>query len=103
MDIKQKMESKWEEITATKNERESLFDNFEVNKDKIAELHFEVEIKQLQYMHLKREQLAELKKNAFDPDSVTRVEQINDRCIGLTQKHLIEYGYEERLRQEGLI
>ena len=102
MEIKLKMESKWEEITATKNEREALFDNFEANKDRIAELHFEVEIKQLQYMFLKREQLAELKKTAIVPDSVTGIEKVNETCIGLTQKHLIEYGYGERLKQPNL-
>ncbi|APB77364.1 hypothetical protein BJH92_15460 [Paenibacillus polymyxa] len=97
MDIKEKMESKWEEIVATKNEREALFENFEDNKDRISELHFEVEIKQLQYMFLKREQLAEL-----DPDNVTGAEKINETCIELSQKKLIENGYEERLKREGL-
>ncbi|QMV43726.1 hypothetical protein [Cohnella cholangitidis] len=106
MNIKEKMELKWEEMTAVKNERESLFDNFEANKERIAELHFEVEIKQLEYMFLKREQLAELKKTekvAIVAESVASVESINDTCIGLVQKRLIEYGYEERLKQEGLL
>lgn len=103
MDIKQKMESKWEEITATKNEREALFDNFEANKNRISELHFEVEIKQLQYMFLKREQLAGVKRTALDPDSVTRIEKVNETCIELVQKQLIENGYEEKLQKEGLL
>ncbi|WP_103110973.1 hypothetical protein [Brevibacillus reuszeri] len=103
MDIKQRMESKWEEITATKNEREALFDNFDANKDKISELHFEVEIKQLQYMFLKREQLEKLKRTASDLESVTSIEKVNETCIELTQKQLIENGYEKRLKQEGLI
>lgn len=106
MSIKEKMELKWEEMTAIKNERESLFDNFEANKERISELHFEVEIKQLEYMFLKREQLAELKENekvSIVLKSVADVENINDTCIELVQKRLIEYGYEERLKHEGLL
>ncbi|GAA0840511.1 hypothetical protein GCM10008915_36180 [Bifidobacterium pullorum subsp. gallinarum] len=103
MGIEEKMESKWKEITSTKDERETLFENFEDNKDRIAELHFEVEIKQLQYMLLKRQQLAELKKATLDPDSVVRIEEINETCVELARKRLVEFGYSERLKQEGLI
>lgn len=103
MGINERMEMKWGEITATKNEREALFENFEDNKDKISKLYFEVEIKKLQYMLLKRDQLAGLKTKVYDSDSVTRIEKLNETCVELLQKNLIEKGYEERLKQEGIV
>ncbi|KJD43009.1 hypothetical protein QD47_24915 [Paenibacillus terrae] len=101
--LSKKMEFKWEEITVTKNKREALFDKFEANKDRISELYFELEIKQLQYMYLKREQLTEMKKTTTIPDSIMRIDKMNETCIHLSQKKLIEYGYKELLEQEGLI
>jgi len=106
MNINEKMELKWKEMTALENERELLFDEFEANKERIGELYFEVEIKKLQYMFLKREQLVEQRENssvAIIVDSVSNVESINETCIGLVQKQLIESGYEERLKREQLI
>ncbi|AJS59190.1 hypothetical protein [Paenibacillus sp. IHBB 10380] len=103
MDFTQRMESKWEEITVTKNERELLFDNFEANKECIAELHYEVEIKQLQYLFLKREQLAGLKEVLNTPDLMADIEKINETCISIAQKHLVEAGLKERLVLESLI
>lgn len=103
MNINEKMELKWEEITTTTNEREALFMNFEVNKDRISGLYFEREIKKLQYMFLKREQLTEMKINSYDQDSISRIEKMNETCISLLTKRLIEDGYEDRLKQYGLV
>lgn len=103
MDINEQMEAKWQEMTDVKNEREALFDNFEANKDKIAELHFEVEIKKLQYMLLKREQLNEISRTDNMPGVTDNVKSINESCIAILQKRLIEDGFRERLQQESLI
>jgi predicted nuclease with TOPRIM domain len=103
MEIKQHMELKWKEITDTKNEREALFSNFEANKDRISELYFEIEIKQLQYMLLKRKQLSDLKIKAIDTNSIEGIEKVNETCIHLTRENLVLNGYMERLLQEGLV
>lgn len=97
---------KWEEMKAIKNERESLFSDFEANKERIADLHFEAEIKKLQYMLLKREQLAAVQKTekvAIVRESAASVESINETCIKLVQEQLIKYGYEKRLKVEELL
>lgn len=101
MDIKERMNSKMTEIADLKNEREALFSDFETNKERISELYYEIEIKKLQYMFLKREQLTELKKDeksAVVAESVSNVESINETCIKLLQKQLIESGFEERIK-----
>lgn len=104
MEIKEQMQAKWDEMDFMKNERELLFENFEANKDKIAELHFEGEILKLQYMFLKRQQLEEFERTSFIvSDSIDSVNSINETCISLLQKRLIEDGFEERLQREKLI
>lgn len=101
--IQENLSSKWDEITAVKKEREALFTNFDENKDRISELYYEIEIKKLQYMFLKREQLSVLKIISKVPDDVAKIEYVNETCIGIIQKNLVDEGYEERLKSEGLI
>lgn len=104
MEIKEKMEAKWNEMDSVKKERELLFENFEANKDKIAELYYEGEILKLQYMFLKRQQLD--KANRTFPvvaKSIDSVNSINETCISVLQKRLIEDGFRERLQREELI
>jgi predicted nuclease with TOPRIM domain len=103
MNVREKMDLKWDEITATKNERENLFSDFDKNKERIIELHYEVEIKQLEYLLLKREQLEDLRKTSVDPENVERVNKINETCIKQLQDRLSSYGFIERLQAEKLI
>jgi hypothetical protein len=94
---------KWNEITTTKGERENLFSDFENNKERIVELHHEIEIKQLQYLFLKREQLRQSKETSLDNENVERVKRINESCIEVLRKRLINHGFKERLQAEKLI
>lgn len=103
MNIREKMDIKWEEITSTKNDRENLFSDFDKNKERIIELHYEVEIKQLQYLLLKREQLEQLRKTSLSPENVDRIKEINETCINELQERLIKHGFKERLKTEKLI
>lgn len=104
MEIKEQMEVKWHEMDAVKKERELMFENFEANKDKIAELHYEGEILKLHYMFLKRQQLEEFDRTSHVvSESIDSVKFINETCIDLLQKRLIEDGFEERLQREKLI
>lgn len=104
MGIVEQMEAKWDEMGAVKKERGILFEDFEANKEKIAELYYEGEILKLQYMFLKRQQLAEADSTfPVVAESIDSVSSINENCISVLQKHLIKDGFEERLRREGLI
>ncbi|TFB14114.1 hypothetical protein E3U55_14455 [Filobacillus milosensis] len=103
MNIQEKMDLKWNEITATKKEREELFSDFENNKGKISELYYETEIKQLEYMFLKREQLEQLRKTTYHNENVDRVERILETCITQVRERLIKKGLKERLQAEKLI
>lgn len=98
-EIKVRMEAKWSEIEAVKAERNGLFQDEEGNRDKIAALYFEKKILELQYMHLKREQLAKLKATSLRPQSIEPVEQINETCIAMLQKSLIADGFGNRVRE----
>lgn len=97
MNIREKMDAKWDEIIAAKNEREELFSDFDNNKDRIIELYYEIEIKQLEYVLLKREQLKQLKLTTLNPENVERIERINETCIKELQERLIKHGYIEGL------
>lgn len=101
-ELKYILDMKHEEIAMLKNERESLFDKFEENKNRITELYFEIEIKKLHIMNTKREQFVELKKTASDIAFIISVERINETCIAIVKKKLIENGYEERLKTEAV-
>lgn len=104
MGINEQMEAKWDEMDAVKKERELLFENFEANKAKIAELYYEGEFLKLQYMFLKRQQLEKFDRtSSVVSESIDSVKFINETCINLLQKRLIEDGYEDRLRQEDLV
>lgn len=105
-EIKDRMEAKWREIEAVKAEREGLFQIEEVNRDRIAALYFEKKILELQYMYLKREQLNQMRAvetRASLIDSLNSVTDINETCIRLIQKSLVEDGFKDRLLQEGLL
>ncbi|WP_218032409.1 hypothetical protein [Paenibacillus humicus] len=105
-EIKDRMEAKWSEIEAVKAEREGLFQNEEENRDQIAALYFEKKILELQYLHLKRQQLMEVKLVENRPvlvESAEGVNEINETCIGLLQKSLVREGFKDRLVQEGLL
>lgn len=97
------MQRKWEEVEATKRKRSELFDDEIKNRDQIAALYFEISILQLQYMFLKREQLAQLKYKAVDPKFIQSVEKTNETCIDLTQKELVENGHQARLEELKLL
>jgi hypothetical protein len=104
MEIKEQMAAKWDEMDAVEKKRELLFENFEANKDKIAELHYEGEILKLQYMFLKRQQLDQSDRTSrVVAESIDNVKSINETCISLLQKRLIEDGFRERLQRENLI
>ncbi|OXM83997.1 hypothetical protein [Paenibacillus rigui] len=104
MDINKQIEAKLQKISDVEKERESLFENFEANKNKIGELHYEIEILKLQYMFLKRQQLdAADRTYHIVAENIDSVKSINETCIGLLQKRLIEDGFGERLQQEKLI
>lgn len=103
MGIEKELKQISNEVRRVKNERDALFLNFEANKDRISELHFEIEIKQLQYLFLKRKQLSDLKLSAIDVNSIVGIEKVNDTCIQLAQEKLVDNGYLERLVQEGLV
>lgn len=103
MSIKEKMDLMWNEITATKNKREDMFSDFENNKEKIIELHYETEIKELQYLFLKREQLKQLKETSPDTEDVERIEAITDIAVQSLQESLIKHGFNKRLEAEKLI
>ena len=103
MTIDVQMQQKWEEVEATKLKRSKLFSDEMKNRDQIAALYFEVEILKLQYMFLKREQLAQLRLSAADPKFVQSVEQVNETCIDLALKELVENGYQARLEELKLL
>lgn len=104
MGIVEQMEAKWDEMDSVKKEREILFEDFEANKEKIAEMYYEGEILKLQYMILKRQQLAEADRTfPVVAESIDSVSSINETCISILQKTLIEDGFEDRLLREGLI
>lgn len=98
MNIKKEMEIKWSEIITTKNKRESLFSDFDKNKVEIVELHFEIEIMNLQYLLLKREQLTELKRSTSSNLNLEKIEQIVEVTISKLQERLIKNGLQERIK-----
>jgi hypothetical protein len=99
--IKEKLGMKWNEAQSIKNEREALFSDFDKNKSRIVDLYYEIEIKKLEYLLLKREQIEESKKTTNYLEAVERVERINENCIKLFRKKLTENGYGERIRISG--
>lgn len=104
MTIENEMKIVWAEMEKLKNEREELFTDLEANKSRIANLHYEIEIKKLQYMIVKRGQLVAVNDASERvAQSAADVAEINETCIGILQKTLAEHGFSERLKQEGLI
>lgn len=97
------MEAKWREIEAVKAEREGLFQNEEENRDRIGALYFEKKILELQYMHLKRDQLKELQFSLLRPEYVEPAERLNEIGIGVLRRTLVQEGFKDRLLQEGLL
>lgn len=96
MDINEQMKAKMVEIEAAEAKRESLFEEFEVNKDRIADMYYEAEKLKLEYLLLKREQLQASKMNETRTiilSSIADVENINENCIRILQQKLIQAGY----------
>ncbi|GIO39286.1 hypothetical protein J41TS12_41470 [Paenibacillus antibioticophila] len=106
IDLQKRMEAKMTEITEAEAERESLFEDFENNKARIAESYYEVEKLRLEYLILKREQLNasriyENRKVVLE--SLDNVEQINETCILILQKKLTDAGWIPPDDKEGMI
>lgn len=108
IEITETLKAKMAVIEALRAEREALFANFEGSKDRIGELYYEIELKELDYLYLKREQLNALKEKYSTPHEewgskfnddllahATKVEKINETCIGLATKRLKEAGFLE--------
>ncbi|MER2005874.1 MAG: hypothetical protein ABS939_00360 [Psychrobacillus sp.] len=100
MNIREKIDSKWNEITAIKDEKLVLFSDFENNKERFIEIHYEGKIKQLQYLFLMRQRFEQLKKTTFVPEND---EKINEERIKELQEVLIKQGFEQQLKVEKLI
>lgn len=67
-------------------------------------MHYEGEILKLQYLFLKRQQLDEFDHTSpVVSESIDSVKSINETCISLLQKRLIEDGFRERLQRDKLI
>lgn len=106
MDLQKRMEAKMAEMEAAEVARESLFEDFENNKRRIAESYYEVEQLRLEYLMLKREQL---NASRIDEDrkiileTLNDVEQINETCISILRKKLTHAGWIPFEAKEGLI
>lgn len=106
MDLQKRMETKMAEISAAEVDRETLFEEFEKNRARIAESHYEVEKLKLDYLLLKREQLSSARINEDRKiilQSLDDVEKINETCISILQKKLTDADWIPREDKEELI
>lgn len=108
LSIQQRLEEKSEQIEAIKQRRRTLFADVPANEKEIISLHFEIELKKLELLHIKREQITELKSSTDVYDKtmylhqLTRLQSINEKCITLLVKRLFEEGHGLELKKEGL-
>ncbi|MEC0167416.1 hypothetical protein [Paenibacillus graminis] len=107
--IQQCLLEKTDEIEELKRKKQTLFNDITVNGKEIISLYFEIEFKKLELMHIKREQITELKKSndvynrTIYQQQLNRLQNINEKCISLLVKRLFEEGYGQELRTRGLV
>lgn len=109
LSIQHRLIEKSEEIESIKQRRRELFIDFATNENLIVSLYYEIEFKKLELMYIKREQITELRNSTDVYDRTTylqqlsRLQNINEKCITLLLKRLFEEGYGLELKQRGLV
>lgn len=109
LSIQQRLLDKSDEIEDIKRRKRTLMNDVPTNEKEIIALHFEIEFKKLELMHIKREQIAELRKSndVFDKrtfvNQLDRLQKLNERCITLLVKRIFEEGYGQELKNRGLV
>ncbi|MEK4876925.1 MULTISPECIES: hypothetical protein [Paenibacillus] len=110
LDIERRMLNVDSEIEQLKKERNDLFTSVNASDADLKTLYLNIELKKLERMYVKRQQLIELKSSTEPVDSklqylqqLGKLESVNERCIQLLVKRLSEEGYRTLLKQRGFL
>ncbi|ASA20237.1 hypothetical protein [Paenibacillus donghaensis] len=109
LNIEVRLTGKREEIELIKHRRRVLFNDVDANEKEIISLHYEIEFKKLELLHVKREQITLLRNSTDVHDrtiylqQLSRLQLLNEKCITIQVKQLFEEGYGLELKQRGLI
>ncbi|GGF72294.1 hypothetical protein GCM10010912_16770 [Paenibacillus albidus] len=109
LNIQQCITEKREDIEIIKQKRRVLFNNVAANEDEIIALHYEIEFKKLELLHIKREQITVLRDSSDVYDrtiylqQLGRLQNVNEKCISILVKRLFEEGYGMELKKRGFI